>query len=437
MQLTLKQQGSYAMGGFGKNLAYGLVSSYTLFYYSTVLGVSPAFVGSLLMAARIFDAFNDPFMGIVVARTKTRWGKYKPWLFTGTLLNVLVTIAMFWVPQSLTPGGVKFYITVTYLLCGITYTLGDIPYWALIPALTKPGKDREKLTLMVRLASGIGSGMPLVFTITLVALLGGGSSTEAYRTGFRILAVILSVFYFAMNMIMVKVLPLEPDADQKPVTVKQLITSLLKNDQALLLTLVLILFYTAMNIAMNLAIYLFRYDIGHEERYIFYTVAAAAGQFIGMMVLYPLMRKHFSKRKIFLTANVAAGIGFAILTVLAISRQMGMISLILSSTVVTTAFGLVYILTTVLLSNAVEYGEAKTGHREESMISSLQTFLVKLSSAFAVFISGIGLDLIRLDDSLARQAEVTVDGLRYLYGAPALVLIVVSLIIVYRNKQLR
>ena len=98
---------SYGLGGLGKNLAYGLVSTYTLYYYNTVLGISATFIGTLLMFARIFDAFNDPLMGVIVAKTKSRFGRYKPWIFSGAVLNALIMYAMFSVPTCLQGGTLK------------------------------------------------------------------------------------------------------------------------------------------------------------------------------------------------------------------------------------------------------------------------------------------------------------------------------------------
>ena len=134
MEVTKKMRFTYGLGGLGKNLAYGLVASYTLYYYNNVLRISATFVGTMLMAARIFDAFNDPFMGVVVAKTRSPYGRYKPWILTGALLNALVMYAMFAVPASLAGPGLKVYVTITYFLCGITYTLSDIPYWSIVPA---------------------------------------------------------------------------------------------------------------------------------------------------------------------------------------------------------------------------------------------------------------------------------------------------------------
>ena len=95
MELTLKQKTAFGIGAVGKDMVYALSASYVMYYYQDVLGLSASFVGLLLMAARFFDAFNDPFMGVLVAKTRTRWGRFRPWIFSGTLLNALVLYALF------------------------------------------------------------------------------------------------------------------------------------------------------------------------------------------------------------------------------------------------------------------------------------------------------------------------------------------------------
>lgn len=87
MKLKASQKASFGFGAFGKDVVYMLVATYLLYYYNVVLGISSVFVGTVMMAARIFDAFNDPLMGIIVAKTKTRWGKFRPWILAGTIMG--------------------------------------------------------------------------------------------------------------------------------------------------------------------------------------------------------------------------------------------------------------------------------------------------------------------------------------------------------------
>lgn len=140
MELTLKQKTAFGIGAVGKDMVYALSASYVMYYYQDVLGLSASFVGVVLMAARFFDAFNDPFMGVLVAKTRTRWGRFRPWIFSGTLLNALVLYALFAAPV-LDEAALMVYFSVVYILWGVTYTMMDIPYWSMIPAVTRTPKD--------------------------------------------------------------------------------------------------------------------------------------------------------------------------------------------------------------------------------------------------------------------------------------------------------
>ncbi len=123
MGLNKKEMASYGIGAVGKDMVYMFCASYILYYYQDILGVSAIAMGIILLAVRVFDAFNDPIMGVVVAKTRTRWGKFRPWLFIGTLLNAVVLFLMFSAPPTLDGGGLVAYAAVTYVLWGVTYTM--------------------------------------------------------------------------------------------------------------------------------------------------------------------------------------------------------------------------------------------------------------------------------------------------------------------------
>lgn len=132
------------------------VPSYVLYYYQDILGVSAIAMGVILMAARVFDAFNDPIMGVLVAKTRTRFGKFRPWLLLGTLLNSVVLYLLFTAPPALDGNGLVVYAAVIYVLWGVTYTMMDIPYWSMIPAFTQGGRERENLSTLARSCAGVG-----------------------------------------------------------------------------------------------------------------------------------------------------------------------------------------------------------------------------------------------------------------------------------------
>ena len=163
--LSFSEKFAYGIGAVGKDMVYMLSASYILYYYQDIMGVSAWVMGIILLIARVFDAFNDPIMGVIVAKTKTKWGKFRPWLFVGTFLNAITLYLMFAAPPTMNGSGLVAYAAITYILWGVTYTMMDIPYWSMVPAFTSSGKERENLSAMARSCAGVGSALISIITV--------------------------------------------------------------------------------------------------------------------------------------------------------------------------------------------------------------------------------------------------------------------------------
>ena len=148
MKLSMKEKLSYGLGAFGKDMVCQLVFVYIMVYFTDILGLNAAFVGTMFFIARIWDALNDIFMGTIVDNTRSRFGKFKPWLVIGTLVNVVVYILLFTRFGGISAKGMYVYATVFYILWGMTYTIMDIPYWSMLPNLTSDKTEREKVSVI-------------------------------------------------------------------------------------------------------------------------------------------------------------------------------------------------------------------------------------------------------------------------------------------------
>ena len=203
--LSGKEKFAYGIGAVGKDMVYMLSASYISIYFLDVMGISAAAIAVLLMAARVFDAFNDPIMGVLVAKTKTRWGKFRPWLLVGTVTNAVVLYLMFTIPPELNGAGLVAYASVTYILWGMTYTMMDIPFWSMIPAFTEAGKEREGLSAFARSCAGVGSALVSIVTVMSVAALGkafgGTTDNEINRIGYSKFALIIAVLFVIFILI--------------------------------------------------------------------------------------------------------------------------------------------------------------------------------------------------------------------------------------------
>lgn len=407
--LSLKEKLAYGLGAVGKDMVYMLSASYILYYYQDILGVSAFAMGVILLAARIFDAFNDPVMGVIVAKTKSKFGRFRLWLLIGTVTNAIILYFMFACPPSLDGAGLTAYAAVFYIIWGVTYTMMDIPYWSMIPAFTNGGKEREGLTTLARSCAGVGSAIITIFTMMLVHALGGNNE----RVGFKYLALIVSILFVVFIGITVFTIKEKSSVDMETPSVGTMFKALINNDQAMTVVISIVLINCAVYITSNLVIYFFKYDFGGTKWFSSYTLFNMFGgavQILSMMFLYTLLRKFFSNIKIFYICLSFAIIGYASLLAIAFTPMNNVLILFVPGFFIFAANGILQVLTTVFLANTVDYGQLKTGRRDESVIFSMQTFVVKLASGIAAFAASICLSLNNLKSGTeVTDAEAVID----------------------------
>lgn len=440
MKMKLSEKISYGLAAVGKDMVYMLSASYILYYYQDILGVNAIAMGIILMAARVFDAFNDPVMGIIVAKTKTKWGKFRPWLLIGTLTNAIVLFVMFAAPPSLDGKGLVAYAAITYILWGITYTMMDIPFWSMIPAFTESGKEREGLSAMARTCAGVGSAIVTVITMICVHALGGGNE----RIGFQWFALMIAVLFIVFVGIACICIKEKSTVDVKSSSVGEMFRALLQNDQSMIVVAAIVLINSALYITSNLLIYFFKYDIGGEGWHGIYTLFNAFGggmQIISMMIIFPVLRKFLSTVKLYYLSIIMAIVGYGILCVLMFVKLPSVYLLFVPAFFVFVAFGILTVLTTVFLANTVDYGEMKNGRRDESVIFSMQTFVVKLASGVAAFIASICLTVCNISNDTSTEIAGVVEkgtsllGLRVTMTVLPMIGLIVA-VILFKKKYI-
>ena len=430
MKLPKATKFAFGFGAFGKDLVYMLVANYVLYYYNAVLGVSSVFIGAILMGARVFDAINDPIMGIVVAKTNTRFGRFRPWVLTGTVLNAVTIYALFAAPDA-GEGRLRLWLAVVYILWGITYTMMDIPFWSMIPAITEPGSERESLSSFSRSCAGIGDAIPMVATMIVVPILAGSSVIADYKIGFRWWGLIIAVVFVLSEIVFCKIVDEKKPEEMETVGIGQMFRSLFRNDQAMTAVAAVILVYLALNIVGNLVLYFFQFDVGNTDAYSVFVAGCFAAQVLAMFMI-PAMRKRIDKMQLFRYAILIQIAGFIVLLLVAYSglyKTMGWGILMIPGVLVYTGYGVLTVMLTIFLADSVDYGELKNGSREESVIFSMQTFTVKLAAGIGVFIAGIVIDMVGLDPQAASQSISALNGLRVYMTIPSALILVIAYII--------
>ncbi len=410
--LTGKEKFAYGIGAVGKDMVYMLSASYILYYYQDIMGVSAAAMGAILLIARVFDAFNDPIMGVVVAKTRTKWGKFRPWLMIGTITNAVILYVMFSAPPSLDGAGLTAYAAIFYILWGVTYTMMDIPYWSMVPAFTESGKEREGLSALARSCAGVGSAIISIVTVKMVSALGhafGGDESSYERIGYSKMALIVALIFIVFISITCIFIKEKSTVDMETASIKDMFRALIQNDQAITMVIAIVMVNAALYVTSNLVIYFFKYDFSPdiwEDNYTLFNVAGGGFQILAMMLFFPLLRKFMNTMKIFYTCFIMAFSGYAVLLVEAFFLKENVYFLLIPAFLIMSAIGMLNVVITVFLANTVDYGELKNNRRDESVIFSMQTFVVKLASGIAAFVAGIVLQIC----NISKDTESEVAG---------------------------
>ena len=431
-KLSFREKYSYGIGALGKDLAYAIVSSYLMIYFTDLVGLSPAFVGTLFLVARLWDAINDPVMGMLVDNTRTKWGKFRPWILIGTVINAVVIVFLFRRP-NLEGTALYAYYSIVYILWGMTYTVMDIPYWSMIPSLSSNKEEREKISVIPRIFASSAWLLVGAFGLTLIDKLGNGDAIK----GYQLLAIGISVVFVLTILVTVfnvkerVQLGGKSDGNDDKVSIKQMINVITKNDQLIVFIGVVLAMNLITQIAGATSLYYFKYVIGNDKlNQVFYAFSGLA-EIAGLM-LFPVLTQKIGRQSVFKLASILPVIGLAMLFVFGVVAPTNPALIAVAGIVLKSGSGLLLGSTTVMLADVVDYGQYKLGTRNESIIFSAQTFLVKAASAVSGWLVGVGLSLAGYVPNAVQNAT-TILGLKVLMiGLPILCAIV--MFIIYKNK---
>ena len=433
-RLTWPSRISYGIGAFGKDLVYAIVATFYMFYLTDICKISPIFVGNLFLVARIFDAVNDPIMGLIVDNTHTRWGKFRPWILLGTLLNAIVLFFLFFNP-GLDAGQQLAYIAVTYILWGVTYTLMDIPYWSMVPALTDDEKERDTISVIPHIFASAAWMLIGYLGLPLVKLLGAGSQPLGFT---RLGAIIAGIFFLCLlvTFFFVREQVSPRQVKREHTSVREMLRILGKNDQVIVVLVLALLFNLSFQLSNGFAVFYFKYAIGVQDLVSCYLLAAGLAQLAGLFG-YPFFAAKFGRKTVFAASGILPVAGFLVLLLACFPAEetLRWWSIFLTGAVINLGIGFSLGILTVMLADVVDYGEFKLGTRNESSLFSTQTFVVKLAGALSGFISGAGLSCIGFVAD-AVQPPAAVLGIRIIMGGIPILFSVIYLLIYWRFYRL-
>lgn len=438
---TWREKIGYGVGAVGLDLSYGMFYSFLSYYLSSVLGLQEGFLLLLTPLARIWDGINDPMMGTIVDNTKTKMGKYRPWIVIGAVSNAVVLTLLF---TSFGMSGTKLYIyiAVMYILWGMTNTMADIPYWSMVPSFTNDPGDRNMISTVARTFSGIGQGLITILTPIILPLLSDGMTTDKgySASGFSRWAGICSVALVVFSTICVlatKERNVVYNEKQK-FSFKQVFAVIKENDQLVVFMVFAMLSNAGWYLTSGTAVYYFTDVLGHPKAQSLFSTIGAVGSAIGLLVI-PVLSKKFTKKAIYQITLVIAIVGYVLMylfgPILKITILLD-ISYIISSI----GIGAMFVSQTIFLADIVDYGEFKSGHRSESITFSMKGFLQKMAYTIQTIILFGGLGLVNYNEQISSATKIINDTTKNVigfiaFGIPA-ILITLALIVFSKKFKL-
>lgn len=386
-KVPLREKIGYGVGAVGLDLSYGLFYSYLSIYLTNALKISPLFLLILAPLARIWDGINDPMMGSIVDRTYTKMGKYRPWILTGAILNAIVLTLLFNNPGfNENSVGLYIYVAVFYVLWGMTNTLADIPFWSMIPSFATEEKDRNLVSTIARTFSGIGQGIVSILTAIIVAYFGGvaGSSLNELDSGalskgfgkWSIIASVALVFFAGISVASTKERNVVRSGEK--FSFGKALRAIKHNDQLLIFMLFAMISNCGYYMTSGISSYYFLQVRGDMTLQSKFNLLGAVGSIVSILVI-PICDKFMTNRSTYRLSLTTATVGYIGMAVIGYLFGGNVLALGVCYLVASVGIGSMFVNQTVMLADIVDYGEYKTGARNQSITFSMKGFLQKMA----------------------------------------------------------
>ena len=383
----------FGLGTVGRDALYSLVSMYLLVHLTDVVRFSDgglAVIGVMLTLFGVFDAIIDPFVGAIVDNTKTRWGKFKPWILIGMIGTGVLTVLMFHNFKMSETAHIAL-LAVTYFLFSIFFSLNDIAYWSLMPAISKDQKVREGVGAFARICANVGMFAMVLIYLSVPDLFAGLGLGD--RDAYFVFAIVIAFIMWAFQI--VTLIGVKEDRSQleraERTSLKDLWRALVGNDQLMVTAVSMALFMIGYCTTTGFGTYYFKYAYKNEGMYMVFAAVLAVAQLTALSV-FPLFRKKFTRKQLYTGSMIAVAISYVIFFLsfewlpLIVVAGLGLFF----------AQAFIQLLMLLFLADAVEYGEWKLGKRNEAASFAVQPFINQFGGAvskgivsFTLIISGI------------------------------------------------
>ncbi|MFC1763359.1 MFS transporter [Planctomycetota bacterium] len=386
-KLSLKEKIGYSTGDAASNFFFQTFVLYITMFYTDVFGLSPSAIAVMFLVTKIWDAINDPLMGLLADRTQTRWGKFRPWLIWFSIPLGVLGVLTFTTPD-LSDNGKLIYAYITYTLLMMAYTIVNVPYSALMGVMTPNTHERTVLSSFRFFAAFVGTILVQSFMLVLVSKLGKGNQALGWQWAmgiFSVVAVILFFITFATTRERV-----HPPKGQKTSFLDDL-RDLVRNKPWVLIAFATVfqLIYIVMR-GGSIAYY-FKYFVRDQEVLSwglvsweklssFFLVAGTVATLLGV-TLTTFISRRFGKARTYAVCLGLAGLGTAVFFVL---NPQNIVIMFVLQIVVSLALGPVAVLQWAIYTDTADYSEWINRRRATGLTMSASLFALKLGVAIGV-----------------------------------------------------
>lgn len=376
--ISKKSKWSYTIGATGRDMAYALVSMYLMSYiqYTMKLSVAQFMTLSVIMVlCLVWDAINDPLMGIIIENCNFKMGKYKPWIFAGSILNALVIIALF----SIRPTGWGFvaFFGIGYLLWGMTYTMNDIAYWGMLPSLTSDSKERNTLVTLMSIFICVGQ-----FSVAgVVPVIIAGNAVNTYR----VVALVVGLCFIGFQMLTTFGVTEKKHMteNKEKLSLKDMFKIFARNDQLIPAGIASLLFNVGSGLLIMFGMNFFYFEFGYSKggNLVFlFTVMYGVGTLLSQCV-FGFLAQRFTRQKLLSIFTVMTILCYGLLLSVGYILPKSPLIINILGFAIFFCQGLFNLILLVMLNNTIEYDEWKFHERHDSIISTVRSFSAKLSGA--------------------------------------------------------
>ncbi|MCI1978009.1 MAG: glycoside-pentoside-hexuronide (GPH):cation symporter [Liquorilactobacillus nagelii] len=394
---NVKSRISYAFGAFGHDLFYTTLSTYFIIFVTSHLFDKSSgtkmigYITLIILVLRFGELVIDPFIGNTIDKTTTCWGKFKPWVVAGGTVGSIGMILLFTNLGGLNESNPVLYLLIfalLYITVDIFYAFKDIGFWSMIPALTFDSRERERTATYARIGSTIGANIVGIVVMPLVLLFSINKNHGTGDThGWFVFALIIAVVAF-ISAIAVALGTKEVDSDlrknTKSTSIKDVFKVLTKNDQLMWLSLSYVLYTSGIQITMSLELYYFTYILGSATHF---SILATLNTIVGLLSVsaFPALANKFNRRNVYF---LSIGVMILGLLLFAVAGKSLLVVLI-AAELFFVPQPLIFLVVLMTLTDSVEYGQLKLGHRDESLTLSVRPLLDKFGGAVSNGIVGL------------------------------------------------